>query len=236
MAAHSSGNKEYDLAWKSSLLSSIGSIIPETDITMVFLYGYDGSSSFVCQQIEPNSQYFLLPVCLDNGFFTRRAIPALLENLPSDTVLLPATSTSKEAIRGILQKKAYESIPEPTRLKTNLLIISHGLNSHKKGSFDPETSKLQQYIPGFKSYASLHLTSDFSEIVKSRNLLVIPKFLTCGKHSTQDIPRLIGLGDYNGDRLFGPHITENSSIYYASPLGDHPLFAELVASIIKEIR
>jgi len=82
------------------------------------------------------------------------------------------------------------------------------------------------------------LVSDWNVLTSSRNVVVVPFFISDGLHSYEDIPVLLGIADEGSassaarkaDEVFrrGPYKIDNRSLFYASSIGTDPRVADII--------
>ena len=89
------------------------------------------------------------------------------------------------------------------------------------------------------------LVSDWRKLTKTRNVVVVPFFISDGFHSYEDIPRLIGIvvaaGVDSGQsgsappatapgEIFrgNPYRVEGRSLFYAASIDTYPGFADVI--------
>jgi sirohydrochlorin cobaltochelatase len=82
------------------------------------------------------------------------------------------------------------------------------------------------------------LVSDWQKLTKTRNVVVVPFFISDGLHSYEDIPRLIGIANgrskttsraaYGEIFRSNPHRVNGRSLFYAPSIGTDPGFADII--------
>jgi sirohydrochlorin cobaltochelatase len=81
------------------------------------------------------------------------------------------------------------------------------------------------------------LVSRWRTLTKTRNVVVVPFFISDGLHSYEDIPRLIGIaqgtsttsGTVRGEIFRGnPYRVDGRSLFYAPSIGTDPGFADII--------
>jgi sirohydrochlorin cobaltochelatase len=66
--------------------------------------------------------------------------------------------------------------------------------------------------------------SDWANLTKSNNVVVVPFFISDGLHSYEDIPALLGIEGLTG----GAHQLEGRSIFYSTAIGTDSRFADVI--------
>jgi sirohydrochlorin cobaltochelatase len=82
------------------------------------------------------------------------------------------------------------------------------------------------------------LVSDWRKLTKTRNVVVVPFFISDGLHSYEDIPLLLGIGTGRSrtgssaarGEIFrsNPYKIDNRSLFYAPSIGTDPGFADII--------
>jgi sirohydrochlorin cobaltochelatase len=73
------------------------------------------------------------------------------------------------------------------------------------------------------------LVSDWLKLTQTRNVVVVPFFVSDGLHSYEDIPAMLGIPAKNPDGNSGNrHEVEGRAIFYANAIGTDPKFADVI--------
>jgi sirohydrochlorin cobaltochelatase len=203
-------------------------------------------------------EVYVVPNFISEGYFTQTVIPRELE-LDGATTKRANGQTWKycqpvgnhPAMTELLLKRAREIAPGVDPAETSLLIVAHGtdLNENSAVAAKREAEKIR----GLGKYAAVlnlymeepPLVSDWRELTKTRNVVVVPFFISDGLHSYEDIPRLIGIVVAAGvDRgqpgsappatargqIFrrNPYNIDGRSLFYAPSIGTDPGFADII--------
>jgi len=89
------------------------------------------------------------------------------------------------------------------------------------------------------------LVSDWRKLTKTRNVVVVPFFISDGLHSYEDIPKLLGIVLAEGSNLgqpgspplptaskeifrHNPYVIDGRSLFYAPSIGTDPGFADII--------
>jgi len=131
-----------------------------------------------------------------------------------------------------------------------LLIVAHGtdLNENSAVAAKREAEKIR----GLGKYAAVlnvymeesPLVSDWRKLTETRNVVVVPFFISDGLHSYEDIPRLLGIVDaapsprssHEGatsrrvHEVFrqNPYNVDGWSLFYAPSIGTDQGFADII--------
>ena len=186
----------------------------------------------VLQEVEEELVY-LVPDFLSHGYFTR-------EVLPREFGLLgPLTRRNSREIRyceppgrhprmaEAILAQATAVLREASCRDAALLLVGHGTDRNESSAETAwEQAERIRASGRFAECAMAFLEQEpcvwrWRNLVDASDLVVVPFFLSEGKHSYTDIPRLMGLNRRPRDREFGnPHeIDKGRRIYYAGAAG-----------------
>ena len=105
------------------------------------------------------------------------------------------------AMTELLLKRAREIAPGVDPAETSLLIVAHGtdLNENSAVAAKREAEKIRD-LGKFAEVLNVYmeeppLVSDWRKLTKTRNVVVVPFFISDGLHSYEDIPQLIGIAN-----------------------------------------
>jgi sirohydrochlorin cobaltochelatase len=209
---------------------------------------------------DPESirEVYVVPNFISEGYFTRTVIPRELE-LNGVTTKRPSGQIWKycqpvgnhAAVTELLLKRAREVAPGIDPVETSLLIVAHGtdLNENSAVAAKREAEKIRAFGK-FTEVLNVYmeeppLVSDWRNLTKTRNVVVVPFFISDGLHSYEDIPRLIGIvvaaGVDRGQPASSPPATapgqifrhnpyriDDRSLFYAPSIGTDPGFADII--------
>ncbi len=172
----------------------------------------------------------VVPNFISEGYFTQTVIPEPVGNHPLMTELLV--------------QRAREIAPGVPERETSLLIVAHGtdLNENSAVAAKREAERIRalgRYANVLNVYMEeFPLVSDWNVLTSSRNVVVVPFFISDGLHSYEDIPVLLGIADEGSassaarkaDEVFrrGPYKIDNRSLFYASSIGTDPRVADII--------
>jgi sirohydrochlorin cobaltochelatase len=200
----------------------------------------------------------VVPNFISEGYFTQTVIPRELE-LNGATTKQANGQTWKycqpvgnhPAMTDLLLKRAREVAPGVDPADTSLLIVAHGtdLNENSAVAAKREAEKIRG-LGKFAAVLNVYmeeppLVSDWRKLTKTRNVVVVPFFISDGLHSYEDIPRLIDIVVAAGvDRgrpgsappatargeIFrhNPYQIDNRFLFYAPSIGTDPGFADII--------
>jgi sirohydrochlorin cobaltochelatase len=200
----------------------------------------------------------VVPNFISEGYFTQTVIPRELE-LNGD-ITKPASGQiwrycqpvgNHPAVTELLLKRAREVAPGVDPAETSLLIVAHGtdLNENSAVAAKREAEKIRA-LGKFAGVLNVYmeeppLVSDWRKLTNTRNVVVVPFFISDGLHSYEDIPRLVGIVVAAGvDRgrpgsappamargeIFrhNPYQIDDRFVFYAPSIGTDPGFADII--------
>jgi sirohydrochlorin cobaltochelatase len=200
----------------------------------------------------------VVPNFISEGYFTQTVIPRELE-LNGLTTKRASGQTWKycqpvgnhPAMTELLLKRAREVALGVDPAETSLLIVAHGtdLNENSAVAAKREAEKIRA-LGEFAGVLNVYmeeppLVSEWRKMTNTRNVVVVPFFISDGLHSYEDIPRLIGIVVAAGvDRgrpgsappatargeIFrhNPYQIDGRSLFYAPSIGTDPGFVDII--------
>jgi sirohydrochlorin cobaltochelatase len=203
-------------------------------------------------------EVYVVPNFISEGYFTQTVVPRELD-LDEGTTKRPTGQTWKycepvgnhPGMTELLLKRAREIAPGVDPAETSLLIVAHGtdLNENSAVAAKREAEDIRA-LGKFAEVLNVYmeeppLISDWRKLTKTRNVVVVPFFISDGLHSYEDIPRLIGIVVAAGvDRgrpgsappatargeIFrhNPYQIDGRSLFYAPSIGTDPGFADII--------
>jgi len=200
----------------------------------------------------------VVPNFISEGYFTQTVIPRELE-LNGQTTKRSNGQIWKYCepvgnhpmMTELLLRRARDIAPDVDSAETSLLIVAHGtdLNENSAVAAKRETEKIRG-LGKFAAVLNVYmeeppLVADWRKLTKTRNVVVVPFFISDGLHSYEDIPRLIGIVVAAGvDRGRGgaappatapgqifrhnPYKIDDRLLFYAPSIGTDPGFADII--------
>jgi len=193
----------------------------------------------------------VVPNFISEGYFTQAVIPRELK-LDGRTTKRSNGQTWKyrepvgnhPAMTELLLKRAGEVAPGVDPAETSLLVVAHGtdLNENSAVAAKREAEKIRA-LGKFAEVLNVYmeeppLISDWLKLSSTRNVVVVPFFISDGLHSYEDIPRLIGIADEGSPicsqaargEIFrnNPYRIDSRFLFYAPSLGTDPGFADII--------
>jgi sirohydrochlorin cobaltochelatase len=207
----------------------------------------------------------VVPNFISEGYFTQTVVPRELDlngritkrpDGPIWKYCQPVGSDPR--ITDLLLQRAREIAPGVPEAETSLLIVAHGtdLNENSAVAAKREAEKIRvlgKYAAVLNVYMEEPpLVLDWRKLTTTRNVVVVPFFISDGLHSYEDIPRLLGIKEGRSpDRPGGletavpcgclgsrpslkeifrrnPYKIGNRLLFYAPSIGTDPGFADII--------
>jgi sirohydrochlorin cobaltochelatase len=183
-------------------------------------------------------EIYVVPNFISEGYFTRTVIPRELELSGPETVR-PNGQIWKycepvgnhQSMTEHLLGRAREIAPDVRESEAALLIVAHGtsLNDNSAVAAKEQVEK----ITALHCYAEVlnvymeepPLVSDWANLTKSKNVVVVPFFISDGLHSYEDIPALLGIEGRAEGRA---HQLHGRSLFYSTAIGTDSRFADVI--------
>jgi sirohydrochlorin cobaltochelatase len=202
---------------------------------------------------EPESigEVCVVPNFISEGYFTQTVIPRELE-LNGQTTKRSNGQIWKYCepvgnhpmMTELLLKRARDIAPDVDSAETSLLIVAHGtdLNENSAVAAKREAEKIRG-LGKFAAVLNVYmeeppLVSDWRKLTETRNVVVVPFFISDGLHSYEDIPRLIGITNGRSattshvmrGEIFrhNPHKIDDRLLFYAPSVGMDSGFADII--------
>jgi sirohydrochlorin cobaltochelatase len=203
----------------------------------------------------------VVPNFISEGYFTQTVLPRELELNGGITKRSNGQIWrycepvgNHPMMTDLLLRRAQEIAPGVAENQATLLIVAHGtdLNENSAVAAKREAEKIRslgKYAAVLNVYMEEPpLVSDWRKLAKTRNVIVVPFFISDGLHSYEDIPVLLGIVvAAGGDRpaiaggsappptaahgeIFrhNPYRVDNRSIFYAPSVGTDAGFADII--------
>ncbi|VVM05193.1 sirohydrochlorin cobaltochelatase [Methylacidimicrobium cyclopophantes] len=185
---------------------------------------------------------YLVPDFLSHGYFTREIVPREFG------LVGPVTRRGSCEIRyceppgrhprmaEAIAEQAAKTLGEIPSCGVALLLVGHGTDRNENSAQTAwEQAERIRASGRFAECSVAFLEQEPSvarwrELIASRDLAVVPFFLSEGKHSYVDIPRMMGLARQPRDPDFrNPQTTEKGRrVYYAGAAGMAPIVDQVI--------
>ena len=192
-------------------------------------------------------EVYVVPNFISEGYFTQTVIPRELELKERLTTRADgqvwkycAPVGSNATMTDLLLGRAREVAPGTRASETTLLIVAHGtdLNENSAVAAKREAQKIRAFGV-YQEVLNVYMeeaprVSDWRDLTRTPNVVVVPFFISDGLHSYEDIPLLLGIGEGRStthrNDVFGknPFKIGNRSLFYARSIGTDPRIADVI--------
>jgi sirohydrochlorin cobaltochelatase len=188
------------------------------------------------------SDVYVVPNFISEGYFTRTVIPRELEltgpqtNRRSGQVWKYCQPVGNhQRMTELLLQRAHEVAPEISQAETSLLIVGHGTGLNDNSAVAAKHQA--EIMRGLNRYAAVlnvymeepPLVSDWLNLTETRNVVVVPFFISDGLHSYEDIPAMLGIDSKTVNAAAGnPHALHGRSLFYSNAIGTDSKFADVI--------
>src|SRR5438874_632768 len=189
---------------------------------------------------------YVVPNFISEGYFTRTVIPRELELTGAETERpngqmwkYCAPVGNHESVTGHLLDRAREIAPGLSEKETSLLIVAHGtsLNDNSAVAAKEQAQKIRA-LGRFAAVLNVYmeeppLVSDWVTLTKTRNVVVVPFFISDGLHSYEDIPALLGIDKIADRGESGAYELHGRLLFYSTAIGTDSRFADVITEQAK---
>lgn len=184
---------------------------------------------------------YVVPNFISEGYFTRTVIPRELELTGPETPR-PGGQTWKyckpvgnhERMTELLLQRAHEVAPEIPEAEISLLIVGHGTGLNDNSAVAAKQQvEIIRALNRFAAVLNVYmeeppLVSDWLRLTETRNVVVVPFFVSDGLHSFEDIPAMLGISKSQTGDSGSRHNINGRLLLYSSSIGTDPKFAEVI--------
>ncbi|HWC60370.1 MAG TPA: CbiX/SirB N-terminal domain-containing protein [Verrucomicrobiae bacterium] len=206
---------------------------------------------------------FIVPLFISEGYFSSEVIPKALGFLPGHSRLESRDGElffcqpvgTHERMTSVLLSRASEvagKFPFPRAPKpqeTTLFIAGHGTeqNENSRKAIDRQV----EIIRATNEYAAVHAVfldedpriASCYELAQTKNIIVVPFFISDGMHVREDIPVLLGEPErFVKERLANQQPTwrnpterNEKFVWYGAPVGTEPQIADVILERVREV-
>ena len=211
-----------------------------------------------------NPRIFITPLFISEGFFSNDVIPRNLGFSPGQSTIKHELSTlfyclpvgTHDSMTDVLLARAREvaakfPFPRPPKPQdTTLFIAGHGTeqNENSRKPIDHQVERVR----ALKEYANVQAVfleeepsvAKCYELARTKNIIVVPFFISDGMHTQEDIPILLG----EPKRLVEERLAKRQPtwrnpterheklVWYAAPVGTDPHIADVILERVYEAR
>jgi sirohydrochlorin cobaltochelatase len=213
------------------------------------------------------ARLFLVPLFISEGYFSEGVIPEALgfSHLTEE----PASRVQRKNEQKLIYCKAIGTHPRmtdvllararevveqnpfprpPKALETTLFIAGHGTEQDENSR-----KAIEQHVELLRArniYANVHgvfleetpRIADYHKIAVTRNVIVVPFFISDGMHTQEDIPVLLGETKGVVQRRLAagqpswrnPTEKHGKLVWYSEAVGNHRLIGEIILERVRE--
>lgn len=194
----------------------------------------------------------VIPMFISEGYFTETVIPRELglghqgpvpeggvaRVIGGRTVRYTMPYGVHPKMQDVIVARAREVLPDLSAKDTALIVLGHGTtrNSNSNKVIHQNADALRE-LGIFAEVHALFLdeapkVESWPELVQSPKVVIVPFFASEGWHTQETIPADLGL---TGERTtFANTPNGPQTVYYAKPVGTHPLVAEVILQLAEE--
>jgi sirohydrochlorin cobaltochelatase len=206
---------------------------------------------------------FIAPLFISEGHFSSDIIPGALGFPPGHSKLETQNSElsfclpigTHDSMTGIILARTREvaaryPFPRPPKtLETTLFIAGHGTEQNENSRQAGE--RQAGLIRAMKEYADVHAVfleeeprvEKCYELARTRNLIVVPFFISDGMHTQEDIPTLLGEPKRIVEERLAkgqptwrnPTERKGKLVWYAAAVGTEPRIADVILERVREM-
>ncbi len=212
-------------------------------------------------------QVFIVPLFISEGYFTEEVIPrelGLCQNNQADfpriqqrgsqTLYYCGPVGTHESMTEVLLARAREVVEtfpfprSPKTRETTLFIAGHGTGNNENSRKAIEHQV--ELIRGRNIYAEVHPAfmeeepriGDCYKMASTRNLVMVPFFISDGLHSFEDIPEMLGEPKRvvqerlkSGQPTWrNPSEKQGKLVWYSPSVGSEPHIADVILERVRE--
>ncbi len=189
------------------------------------------------------SQVYVVPHFISEGYFTQQVIPrelgldGKLTQRDGFCIRYCGPVGSHSGMTDLLIRRVGEIASGVELSKTSVLVLGHGTGRNKNSAkaVSDQVEEILQRDKGFGEVLGVYLDeeprlSDWYELSKFQNVVVLPYFIAEGLHFSRDLPKMLGVSDEASEQ---PYQIRSRKIYCAQPVGGD---AEMADMVIDQVR
>jgi sirohydrochlorin cobaltochelatase len=212
---------------------------------------------------------FIVPLFISDGYFTEEVIPRELGLCPkgakdfnrvqqrgAQTLHYCGPVGTHDSMTAVLLARAREIVEQhpfpraPRPEETTLFIAGHGTGNNENSRKAIE--RQVELIRGQKLYAAVHPVfmeeepriADCYALAQTKNIVVVPFFISDGLHSYEDIPAMLGeparvvQERYQSGQPTWRNPTEKQGrrVWYSASIGSEPHIADVILDRVREMQ
>lgn len=200
-------------------------------------------------------EVYVVPDFISEGYFTQDVIPRELGLTRPTTenhfgkiwhYCLPVGVHS--SMTNLILRRAAEVAPGIDPAETTLIITGHGtgLNQNSTKAIKDQAQLIADSGAGYAAVLDAYMEeqpfiADWHKTSATKNVVVVPFFISDGLHSYQDIPVMLGIEKEVGAAAsqrevfrHNPHHLHDKTLFYSSAIGTEPLMADVILDQIHD--
>ena len=213
------------------------------------------------------SRIFIVPLFISEGYFTEEVIPrelgfcakgetnfARAQKRGTQTLFYCGPVGTHDSMTDVLLARAGDVVQkfpfprEPKPPETTLFIAGHGTGNNENSRKAIE--RQVELIRARNLYAGVHPAfmeedpriADCYKIAATKNIVMVPFFISDGLHSFEDIPVMLGEPERVVQERFkagqptwrNPTEKQGKRVWYASSIGNEPHLADVILERVRE--
>ena len=199
-------------------------------------------------------EIYIVPDFISEGYFTQDIIPRELQ-LDGPTTIRAGKTLHytlpvgvHPSMTGLILRRAKEIAPGIDPSDTTLIITGHGtgLNQNSTKAIKDQADLIAASGAGYAKVIDAYMEeqpfiAEWDTMSETKNVVVVPFFISDGLHSFQDIPVLLGIEPEVGPaasqtEVFrkNPHHLREKNLYYSSAIGTEHLLADVILDQIAD--
>lgn len=208
---------------------------------------------------------FFVPFFISEGYFTEETIPRALgfrndsgfervREVAGGTLIYTKPVGTHEKMTGVLLARAEQVVRQfpfphrPPDKELTLFVAGHGTEQNEQSRAAIEHQVRQ--IAALDRYAAVHAVyieetpriAECYSLSRTRNMVVVPFFISDGMHVSEDIPVLLGESKRIVEERLrqalptwrNPAEKHGKLVWYSSSVGSEPLMTELILDRVRE--
>lgn len=199
-------------------------------------------------------EVYIVPDFISEGYFTQEVIPRELQLTGPTTIrdgktlhyCLPVGV--HRSMTDLILRRAREVAEGADPNDTTLIITGHGtgLNQNSTKAIKDQADLITASGAGYKLVTDAYMEeapfiAEWDKMSETKNVVVVPFFISDGLHSYQDIPVMLGIEPEVGPaasqrEVFrqNPHQLRGKTLYYSSAIGTEILLADVILDQITD--
>lgn len=189
------------------------------------------------------TEVYVVPHFISEGYFTKQVIPRELGLRGRVTerdgfcIRYCDPVGSHPGMTDLLIERALEATKGGDPAETSLLILGHGTGRNKDSAkaVSEQVEKIQLRDEGFGEVLAVYLDeapllSDWHELSRFENVVLLPYFIAEGLHFSRDLPKMLGVESGVAEQ---PYEIRSRKVSCAQPVGGDPA---MVGFVIDQVR